>query len=409
MSFDAKKAAHEAMNGDGDQDQTEVLEYIIKEELRKLTAREEAKLRYRTQAAGEKPPPQSTPLAELLAEPDDEPQYLIKDLWLTGGKILFSAQYKAGKTTMVGNLVRCLADGDTFLGTSDAGIDPWLYKNFTVRPLQPGQTIFIADLEMSRRTLRTWLREQGIRNKGRVRAESFRGRLDEFDLLDPARRTEWARALRSWAIKILVVDPIGPLLAHYGFAEGDNTDVGKVLAAVDALAADAGVEEVLLVHHMGHNGERSRGASVFRGWPDAEWRLLREEPPRGKEAPPDAARFFTAEGRDVAVHETKLDYDLATRHLSIAGGSRTQHAISKWEKPVLEAVKTWPGATTTALEEKWGDVPQTGGRRALKALVAAGKVHTYPGRQRAVHHVFGDDCDAPTTCLLAKKEAGLDE
>ena len=75
------------------------------------------------------------------------------------------------------------------------------------------------------------------------------------------------------------------------------------LAAIDALATQGDVEETMLVHHMGHNGERSRGGSVFRGWPDAEWRLLREEVKPGHQPPPDGPRFFSAEGRDVTLHE----------------------------------------------------------------------------------------------------------
>jgi RecA-family ATPase len=381
----------------------------ILKELERIQVREEAQRRHAALTADEKSEPYSTPLEELLAEPDDDPQYLIEGLWPTGGNVLFSAQYKAGKTTVVGNLVRCLADGDTFLGSPNTEKDIYLDRCFTVRQLKPDEGIFIADLELDRRTLRRWLRDQNIKNPAWVRAESFRGRLDDFDILNPARRDEWARALRSWAIKILVVDPVGPLIAAYGFSEESNTDVAKVLGAIDALAAEADVEEVLLVHHMGHSGERSRGASVFRTWPDAEWRLLREEPPRGKEASPDAARFFTAEGRDVAVYETKLDYDPTTRHLSIAGGTRSQYAANKHGPAVLQAVTDNPGLSGRALEDVWGDIPQTAGRKALKALVKAGEVHTVSGPRKALHHVRSDGCGAPTACLLAKKEGGLDE
>jgi hypothetical protein len=382
-------------------------------ELEKLQIRDEAKRLYDQDLAGEKPQPYSTPLAELLAEPDDDPQYRIDGVWPTGGKLLFAAQYKAGKTTLVGNAIRCLADGDQFLG-QPPGTGHFASPgdhSFSVRQLNPGEAIFIADLELDRRTLRRWLRDQNIYNTDRVRAESFRGKLDEFDILDPARLEEWAQALRSWAIKILVVDPIGPLLATYGFSEESNTDVSKVLAAIDTLAADAGIEEVLLVHHMGHSGERSRGASVFRGWPDAEWRLVYEETERGKEPKPDAARFFIAQGRDVAVPESRLEFDPETRHLSIAGGNRAQHAATKNSPDVLKAVTGNPGANKSVLEQAWVDagVSLHAGRGALKTLIADGKVHTYPGKQRAIHHVLSDQCEAPTACLLAKKEAGLDD
>lgn len=266
----------------------------------------------------------------------------------------------------------------------------------------------VADLELDCRTLRRWLRDQGIAHTDRVRAESFRGRLADFDILDDARRTAWATALRAWGVRVLVIDPLGPLLATYGFSEDSNTDVSMVLNAVSTLAAEAGLSEIMIVHHMGHNGERSRGASRLRGWPDAEWRLVREGAAEGQEPPPDAARFFIAEGRDVAVPETRLSYDPSSRHLSVAGGSRIQHAATKWEPDVLAAVQAHPGASGRAIEDALASVPQRAGRQALRALVAAGKVHRF-SKGRTVHHVASDECDAPTACLLAKKEAGLDD
>ena len=42
---------------------------------------------------------------------------MIKDLWLAEANVMLSAQRTAGKTTMVGNLARCLVDGDDFLAT----------------------------------------------------------------------------------------------------------------------------------------------------------------------------------------------------------------------------------------------------------------------------------------------------
>jgi len=123
--------------------------------------------------------------------------------------------------------------------------------------------------------------------------------------------------------------------------------------------------------------------------------------PSGAEPPPHAARFFNAEGRDVAVPETRLEYDKATRRLTLAGGSRGQHASTKHEPTVLAAVETNPGATGRALEAAWGAYDRNAKRAALKALIRVGKVHTYPGPSKRVYHVLSDDCGSPTTCELA--------
>ena len=91
--------------------------------------------------------------------------------------------------------------------------------------------------------------------------------------------------------------------------------MGAFLVPLDALLAEAGIPDALVVHHMGHTNERSRGDSRLRDWPDVEWRLMR------KDDDPASARFFTAYGRDVDVEEQELGYDAATRRLTVVGGS----------------------------------------------------------------------------------------
>jgi len=86
--------------------------------------------------------------------------------------------------------------------------------------------------------------------------------------------------------------------------------------AFDALLAEAKIGEAMVVHHMGHTNERSRGDSRLRDWPDVEWRLVREDDD------PASSRFITAYGRDVNVPESQLEFNPTGRRLTIAGGSR---------------------------------------------------------------------------------------
>ena len=72
---------------------------------------------------------------------------------------------------------------------------------------------------------------------------------------------------------------------------------------------------------MGHSGERSRGDSRIRDWPDVEWRLVRQD------EEPASARYISAYGRDVDVVESALLYDPTSRHLTVVGGSRRDAAI----------------------------------------------------------------------------------
>jgi len=95
----------------------------------------------------------------------------------------------------------------------------------------------------------------------------------------------------------------------------------------------------VVVHHMGHNGERSRGDSRIRDWPDAEWQLIREA--EGNES--TASRYFKAVGRDVAIEESLLAFDPSNRHLSIAGGSRKDGKAGSALTPILDLLKSAAG------------------------------------------------------------------
>jgi len=54
-------------------------------------------------------------LTEFLAVPDTDAQYRISERLPTAGCALLTAQCKAGKTSMVDNLVKALADSRLFL------------------------------------------------------------------------------------------------------------------------------------------------------------------------------------------------------------------------------------------------------------------------------------------------------
>ena len=100
----------------------------------------------------------------------------------------------------------------------------------------------------------------------------------------------------------------------------EHKDAGRFLIAFDALCDQADIPDALVVHHMGHSGERSRGDSRLRDWPDVEWRLVRAN------EDPSSPRFVSAFGRDVDIPEGEINYNPDTRHVRFVGGSRTQSA-----------------------------------------------------------------------------------
>jgi len=131
----------------------------------------------------------------------------------------------------------------------------------------------------------------------------------------------------------------------------EATEAGRFLVAFDELLDEAGIAEAATAHHMGHAGERSRGDSRLRDWPDAEWKLVRGKSDGDDETDPAAARYFSAYGRDVDQPEQLLGYDQTTRRLTIAGGSRKDSKGEALIDPVVQYVTANPGCAQDAIEK----------------------------------------------------------
>jgi hypothetical protein len=280
----------------GDTDQE--FEDEVEHHLTLIRAKEEAKRRYDAQSRAEVGLPPVRNLTALLAEPDTETAYRIDGVAPAGGRVMLAAQAKSGKTTLTGNLVRSLVDGDPFLGR--------FHINGQAR------RVVVIDTELAENMVRRWFRDQGIVHTDRVDVVALRGRVAAFNILNPERRAEWAALLRG--ADYLILDCLRPALDALGLDE--HREAGKFLVGFDALLAEAGITDALLVHHMGHDGKRARGDSRLQDWPDATWKVLR------RNDSPDSDRFFTAFGRDVEVPEGRLDFDPATRRLTYSDGSR---------------------------------------------------------------------------------------
>jgi hypothetical protein len=135
-----------------------------------LRVRDAARRKVVAEQTGETERPLAVGLRAFLAVADPPVAYRVDRLWPVGGRVVTVAQWKAGKITAVGNLLRSLADGDPFLG-----------EFATVRAAR----VVLLINELDQRTLRRWLRDQGIRNVDAVRVVPLRGRTATFNLLDP--------------------------------------------------------------------------------------------------------------------------------------------------------------------------------------------------------------------------------
>jgi hypothetical protein len=272
-------------------------------------------------------------LDTFLDQPDPPVTYRFDGLWPADGRVLWSAQFKSGKTTGVANVLRSLADGAD------------LFDHYPVS--DPGGRIVLLDDELHENTLRRWLRQQHIRNADRIDVVPLRGKLSTFDVMDDRVRAAWARQIADAGAAVVILDCLRPVLDSLGLSE--DKDAGRFLVAFDELLTDAQVPEAMVVHHMGHSGERSRGDSRLRDWPDAEWKLVRS----GTEGvdDPAAPRYFSAYGRDVDVTEQRLALHDDGRRLYIAGGSRRDAALEDALSALLSVVEERPGMSTRDLRE----------------------------------------------------------
>lgn len=318
----------------------------LRDEVNRQRTRREAKKRLDAEERGPVAVPETLTLRERLARPRTEIRWRIDGWQPCCTRTLLAAQFKAGKTTMVGGLIRSLADGDDWLGS------------YRVAPI--AGSVALLDFEMSPRQLDEWLANQYIRNDDRVQVTSFRGAAASFNILDAACRQRWATWLRERDVTYLIVDCLRPVLDALGLDE--HSEAGRFLVCLDALMADAGITEGLVVHHMGHAGERARGDSRLRDWPDVEWRLVRQT-----EAP-DAMRFITAYGRDVNQPEQALAFDSVTRRLTVAGGSRTDAKVQAVLDDILDALAE-SATPMTGLGIKAALFPEHGKNAVDAALV----------------------------------------
>jgi hypothetical protein len=279
-----------------------------------------AKRQARREVDAEEHPPKSIPtmrtLAERLSVKPGPIRWRITDWMKEGYRVLLSAQYKAGKTTLVINVVRALVDDVPFLDRFD---------------VSPVNAVTVLDFEMADdepNQLDEWYQAAAIKHADRVRIVALRGRASSFNILDPVVRTRWAALLKG--TEFLIIDCLRPILDALGLDE--SHEAGKFYVALDELLNEAGIRNAIVVHHMGHQNERARGDSRNLDWPDVNWTLVRES------EDPASPRFIKAFGRGIDMPETKLQFNPKMQRLSIGHGSRKDAKLEEVIDAVLEFV-----------------------------------------------------------------------
>lgn len=290
--------------------------------LHDLEVYEEARRRHRQRDVQHVELPEET-LKDALKRPRPPLTFTVTGLHPQGGNTLFIAQRKAGKTTIAMNLVRALADGQSFLG------------EFEVKPAK-GRIAYL-NYELNENQCLQWFEDMSIRRRSRISVLNLRGSggclwLDE----NLEKFIVWLRAKK---ITTLVIDPAARAWRGVVDDENSNSQVREFTSILDEVKKKAGVTDLVLVHHIGKNhreegSERGRGASALEDWPDAIWTLTKDT---------NGMRSFGAEGRDVELDPHDLDYDHKDRSLSMLG---TRANRRSQDKALGESVKQMTDTTS---------------------------------------------------------------
>nr|WP_253942372.1 AAA family ATPase [Nocardioides sp. zg-1230] len=297
-------------------------------------------------------------MAEALARPrPDETPHRIEGFHEVGHSTTITARFKTGKTTLGGNMLRSLADGDDFLG------------RYSV--IKPSGRIGLLNYELTDSDMLDWLEDQGIRKRKRIALLNLRG--VPFSLVGTRNQEELIKWCSEMDVEVLHLDPHRRAFKGFG-SENSNDDVNAFTDVLDVIKEESGVKDLFLYVHTGRSEqgfgeERSRGATALDDWADNRMILAKDE---------HQDRFLYMEGRTGSgyVPEFKLEYDRSTRRLTGADGNRRTNGIDKWKPEILNALATveGKGAIVGDLEKRLNVTKKGGLSGALSSLESEGLI-----------------------------------
>ena len=313
-------------------DSTEI-DYLTAQEIKMSRAKRMAKklLDAEEAASNYHSPIYVRSLTDELKLPIEEVKWTIKDVFPTGANVTLTAQYKAGKTTLINSLAKSLADGEKFL-------------NYFDQPDHKGR-IVIFNYEVSENQYRRWMNDVAIESSDKITLVHLRGK--RLPLIVPRVEDLVVGILKDLDAQTWILDPFARAFTGCG-DENSNSDVGLFLDTLDVIKDRAGVSNLVLPIHTGRaqeNGvDRARGATRLDDWADVRWLLKKTQD----------GRFFSADGRDVLQEEQMLTFDETTRSLTLGGVDSRMAKKRGLEDMWIDVVAANPGLSTSQLSDILG-------------------------------------------------------
>ncbi len=317
------------------------------------TAREEAKKTYEAREAEKayKPVPRvlfHTNTAETKNKPMPDTKWVFEDMAGVGENILIVAKYKTGKTSLLVNIIKSLADGNQLFG------------KFNVSPEVAGMNFFYWNLEMTERMYQDYIIPLNIQNDFKGPSVHLRGHMLPF-MKSPSVFNDIVSILREYRTDVWIIDTWRILCGWNGIDPTDNAAVEELIQYVDAIKHEAGVQTLFVSSHTPKYtipGEEASalGAQGLMGWADSYWVLSRDDKDKN-------IRYLSSEGRhDFALDSTRIYYNPATHLITLtdelkadrARHRRDQEARRIWAErasAIYEFLSAHPGATTNEIKD----------------------------------------------------------
>lgn len=280
-----------------------------------MESNEVAKQQMREAQLGQDGPP-VPPIAMdvFLNQPGAETKFLIESLALWEATVILFAQAKVGKTTLVFNLLRAIADEQPFLGVFDVA--------------ETKGNVGFLNYELTEDLCRTWARRIPIENTERVMFWNLRGQNN------PLRSRE---AMKEFAAQVVPLDVetlvLDPLSGSFIGDTNNNDEVKRFFLMLEEFKVLAGVKHLFIMVHAGNDASKPRGATTLRDHPDAIWSMTKDSA---------GVRKFKAEGRDVSIDEGVLTFDEATGLLTFTEGPTRSKAPNVLKARIYEFIVANP-------------------------------------------------------------------
>jgi hypothetical protein len=268
------------------------------------------------------PPVLPIGMDEFINQPGADTKYLIERLALWASTVILFAQAKVGKTTLVFNLLRSIADGRPFLGIFDIA--------------ETTGKVGFLNYELTEDLCRTWAKRIPIEKTERVVFWNLRG------LNNPFRSRE---AMKEFAAQVLPMDVetliLDPLSGAFIGDTNNNDEVKRFFLMLEEFKVLAGVKHLFIMVHAGNDATKPRGATTLRDHPDAIWSMSKNSA---------GVRSFKAEGRDVSIDGGVLSFDEATGLLTFTEGSMGSAVPSALKAKIYEFIFTNPRCKTSDID-----------------------------------------------------------